>query len=191
MTWFKVDDTLAWHEKVVRAGNAAMGLWVRAGSWSSQQLSEGFVPDAMIVAMGDRRQAAALVDVGLWLKVEGGFQFHDWPAYQPSKAEVLANRKANAARQTVARNPELREAIRVRDGDRCRYCGRDVRWSDRRSVWGGTYDHIDPAGGSTLDNLVVACRGCNARKGRRTPEEAGMRLLPIEPVSAVADLDRI
>lgn len=31
MPWFKVDDTLALHGKVVAAGNPAMGLWVRAG----------------------------------------------------------------------------------------------------------------------------------------------------------------
>ena len=41
MTWFRVDDTLAMHPKVYAAGNAAMGLWVRAGAWSMQQLTDG------------------------------------------------------------------------------------------------------------------------------------------------------
>jgi len=43
MPWFKVDDTLAFHAKVVAAGNAAMGLWVRAGAHSMQQLTDGFI----------------------------------------------------------------------------------------------------------------------------------------------------
>jgi len=30
---------------------------------------------------------------------------------------------------------------------------------------------------STWENLVAACRDCNARKGDRTPAEAGMKLL--------------
>lgn len=34
MSWFKVDDHLAFHRKTLAAGNEAMGLWVRAGSWS-------------------------------------------------------------------------------------------------------------------------------------------------------------
>jgi 5-methylcytosine-specific restriction endonuclease McrA len=31
-------------------------------------------------------------------------------------------------------------------------------------------------GGSSWDNLVTACKPCNARKGDRTPEEAHMPL---------------
>ena len=33
MPWFNVDDGFAFHRKAVRAGNAAIGLWTRAGSW--------------------------------------------------------------------------------------------------------------------------------------------------------------
>jgi hypothetical protein len=46
---------------------------------------------------------------------------------------------------------------------------------------GGQYDHIRPRGPNTIDNLVVACRGCNIRKGSRTLEAAGMTLQPLEP----------
>jgi 5-methylcytosine-specific restriction endonuclease McrA len=75
----------------------------------------------------------------------------------------------------------LRSAIQERDGDSCRYCGCRVSWSDRRSHVGATYDHVIPRGPETLDNLVVACRRCNTKKGPRTPEEAGMVIL--EPKS--------
>ena len=57
------------------------------------------------------------------------------------------------------------EAVRERDGDACRYCGKRVNWSDRRGPGGATYDHTDPAGPSTAENLVVACRSCNSKKG--------------------------
>jgi hypothetical protein len=51
-------------------------------------------------------------------------------------------------------------------------------WTDRRSSKGGTYDHVDPAGDNSMENVVVACRGCNAVKGKRTPDQAGIELRP-------------
>lgn len=60
----------------------------------------------------------------------------------------------------------------ARDQNQCRYC---------RSTKDLSIDHLTPrvqGGTDALDNLVVACRSCNSRKGPRTPEQAGMVLLP-------------
>lgn len=81
-----------------------------------------------------------------------------------------------ARRMALHRDGDLRSMIRERDGDTCRYCGAGVNWTDRRGPYGATYDHIDPAGENSPENIVVACRGCNAAKGDRTPEQAGMIL---------------
>lgn len=64
-----------------------------------------------------------------------------------------------------------REVFR-RDDYTCQYCGRR----------GGhlTLDHVVPrhqGGRHTWKNLVTACTRCNHRKGGRTLQEAGMRLL--------------
>jgi len=67
-----------------------------------------------------------------------------------------------------------RRNIYVRDDFRCQYCGR------RPPVEDLTYDHVVPRalGGQTgWENIVAACVECNARKGGRTPAQAGMRLL--------------
>jgi hypothetical protein len=105
VTWFKVDDTLALHAKVVAAGNAAMGLWVRAGSWSAQQLSEGFVPDHIAKMLGSRAEIQRLVEARLWTREDGGYQFWQWAddGRQPSRQQVEADRAANRARQKRAR----------------------------------------------------------------------------------------
>lgn len=104
MPWFKVDDTLALHPKVAQAGNAAMGLWIRAGSWSAQHLTDGFVPDYILPPLGGRpTDAKRLVSVGLWIVADGGWQFHDWQRFQPSRVEVLANREAERERKAKAR----------------------------------------------------------------------------------------
>lgn len=73
-----------------------------------------------------------------------------------------------------------RRNIYARDGNRCQYCGR--HFSTREL----TLDHIRPrvqGGDNSWLNLVCACVKCNARKGGRTPEQAGMRLmrLPVKP----------
>lgn len=100
MGWFKVDDQLAFNAKIVAAGNSAMGLWLRAGSWSSAQLTDGFIPihmaNAMANGMANPCDQDALVMVGLWDEIEGGFQFHDWSEFQPSAEEERAKRKARS-----------------------------------------------------------------------------------------------
>ena len=98
MGWFKVDDQLAFNAKVMLAGNSAMGLWVRAGSWSSAQLTGGFIPahmaNAMANAMANPCDADALVMAGLWHEAEGGYQFHDWNDFQPDAEAEKEKRKA-------------------------------------------------------------------------------------------------
>jgi len=152
-----------------------MGLWVVAGAFAAQYLTGGHVPDWYIQSWpSGRRLAARLVAAGLWEVADDGWQFHEWDERQPSKEDVQTARKANARRQQLFRSPQLKIDIRERDNDECRYCGRAVRWADRRGDSGGTFDHVDPDGPNTLENLVVCCRGCNTRKGHRTPEQAGM-----------------
>jgi hypothetical protein len=100
IAWFKVDDQLAFHPKVLMAGNSAMGLWVRAGSWSGAHLTQGLLPAGMVATLGAHvRDARKLVEVGLWEKVNAGYQFKDWCDYQPSKQQVEGDRAATKERQ--------------------------------------------------------------------------------------------
>ena len=62
----------------------------------------------------------------------------------------------------------------TRDNFRCQYCG------DRKTMRELNYDHVVPRrlGGKTeWENIVTACYKCNDRKGGRTPQQAGMKLL--------------
>lgn len=119
-----------------------------------------------------------LVDAGLWTTEGDGYRDTRYFPLNPS-SETVAQRRAQAARrQALVRDPALRNTLRARDKDQCRYCRVLVKWSDRKGRHGGTYDHIDPRGPNSVENLVVACRSCNSSKKDRTPEEAGMILLP-------------
>jgi hypothetical protein len=113
MPWFKVDDTLAFHSKIVAAGNAAMGLWARAGAWSMQQLSDGFVPRHIARQLGSRAEAQRLVDVGLWIDKGDGYAFHEWTERQPSRAKVKSDREANAKRLAEWRDRKRKRVKRM------------------------------------------------------------------------------
>lgn len=100
MTWFKVDDKLHDHRKARAAKKAAMGVWVLAGSWAADNLTDGFVPDSMLSRWGTRADARRLVDVGLWHEDEqdgeDGWRFHEWDERQPTRAGVIAKREVRA-----------------------------------------------------------------------------------------------
>jgi len=73
-----------------------------------------------------------------------------------------------------------RRNVFARDGHRCQYCERQFPTSEL------SVDHVVPrslGGTDKWSNLVCACIKCNARKGDRTPEQAGMALLrkPVAP----------
>lgn len=97
MPYFRVEDTLAFHHKSVAAGNAAMGLWVRAGAWSMHSLTNGFIPDVMARQLGTPRQAKSLVEAGLWDRLPSGYAFHEWDGRNPSKDDVQHMRQVKGA----------------------------------------------------------------------------------------------
>lgn len=114
MPWFRVDDDFALHPKAVAAGNAALGLWVRAGAYAAQYLTEGYVPAGMLSVLGGKpKDARALVDAGLWLVVQGGWRFHQWEERQPTKEQVEKDRADAAERQRRARE----KARKAREGN--------------------------------------------------------------------------
>ncbi|MGH3882878.1 MAG: hypothetical protein ACRDRC_05675, partial [Pseudonocardiaceae bacterium] len=114
MPWFKVDDSLAFHRKTVAAGVSAMGLWVRAGSWCAQTLTDGFVPEHMVPALADddASLAESLVEAGLWRRVKGGYKFHEWAERQPSRQSIENRRavRAAAGRNGGVRSGQVRRA---------------------------------------------------------------------------------
>ncbi|GAA5046381.1 hypothetical protein GCM10023259_020220 [Thermocatellispora tengchongensis] len=105
MPWFRVDDGFHSHRKVLTTKAAALGLWVIAGSWSSANLTEGFIPKAVLPRLmpGAARLAKELVAAGLWIEADNGFTFHDWIDYNPTAEEVNADREAARERMRKLR----------------------------------------------------------------------------------------
>lgn len=118
--WGKVYATLHSSRKWRAATKPARSLWTTAFSWCiDQDESEGLVPTHMLRALdGTPSEAACLVSVGLWERVDGGWLFHDWLDYQRSRERILADQAAARERQRRARDKARESAERhaVTDG---------------------------------------------------------------------------
>lgn len=117
MTWFLVDDGFHSHSKARKVAAkcpAALGLWVIAGSWCSDKLTDGFVPDDDLpwLLPGAEELAAELVAARLWRRVKGGYQFHDFGDVNKLKAQVMADREAAKERMRRLRSREQGQSSR-------------------------------------------------------------------------------
>lgn len=74
-----------------------------------------------------------------------------------------------------------RTNIFIRDNMICQYCGQKFSKTHL------TLDHVIPivqGGQKCWENIVTACKPCNQRKGGRTPQQAGLKLIrkPKRPI---------
>jgi 5-methylcytosine-specific restriction endonuclease McrA len=118
------------------------------------------------------------------------YEFDDWAALSATQDCITTiNRTIRVPRVLVlsaydhlprGRVRFSRLNIYARDNDTCQYCGRNLPRAELN------LDHVDPrsqGGKTTWENVVCSCVPCNLRKGGRTPDQAGMKLLkkPVRP----------
>ncbi len=126
MPWFYVDDGFSDSKPVMNMPDrhrlAACGLWVLAGSWSAKEELDGFVPDSKLRQLGSRAPVlAALTDSGpmsapLCARIAGGIQFNSWEKWQPTKAELDAERIENARKREADAERKRAERAAKNDG---------------------------------------------------------------------------
>lgn len=86
----------------------------------------------------------------------------------PAVVRLLRYVKLGQRRPPLSKNNLL-----ARDEYSCQYCSVELSQKD------ATVDHIIPrsqGGGTSWENVVLACGTCNRKKGGRTPAEARMKL---------------
>jgi 5-methylcytosine-specific restriction endonuclease McrA len=70
--------------------------------------------------------------------------------------------------------PFSRANIYLRDRYQCQYCAQRFSASEL------TFDHVVPAskgGRKDWQNIVTCCIQCNRKKGGKTPDQAGLKLI--------------
>lgn len=181
MVWFKVDDSFWSHPKVLSLSGDALALWVRAGSYCGQQLTDGFVSAQALRMLAERDAAVELANAGLWDVVKGGFQFHDWAEYQPTRDHVVTERAKAAERKRAERERRSQAASRAQSR-------RDSRGTDA-VIGGGTTAlevvAVDPA---TLSPFCPkhmpkgpggrSCRACGDAKFALLAAQAAAKARP-------------
>lgn len=194
MAWLRIDDSALTHPKLFELleacdgdhalRNEAWGFLVLASSVSAQHLTDYVVSTGLLATIAPGRHQYMidlLTHAGLMEPVEcDGRKQHmivtdEQLLHMRKKAEVEIDR----ARKRDSRNPEVTIAARIRDGDVCRWCGKTVSFSDRRSARGGTIDSLNGHEDSTVDTVVVACRGCNSIRKEQNKSTSDWQPLPV------------
>jgi hypothetical protein len=104
MTWFKLSDHFYDHPKVMKAGNAPIGLWVRCCTYSANQRSDGRVPMEVAHTYGTTRDIERLTAAGLWVPGDDEYWIPNFLAYNPSRAQLEERAEAALKRQQLWRD---------------------------------------------------------------------------------------
>ena len=123
VTWVRIDDNAPHHPKLRKAGPEAAWLWVAGLAHCNRFATDGRV-DALdldvLYPFADwnadklRRLATRLVDVGLWLTVEGGYVIHDYAEFQ---GEALRSARDERRKWETERKAKQRANARAARGE--------------------------------------------------------------------------
>ncbi|MFI8206846.1 hypothetical protein [Streptomyces sp. NPDC085937] len=122
MPWVKLDDRFPSHRKIALLSDRAFRLHVSAICWCAENLTDGRIADRELALVtrvrGVKATAKQLEDAGLWDRTEDGWVIHDYLDYNPSREQVLLERKKNAERQERFRRRKNGKPTPPNDSDR-------------------------------------------------------------------------
>ncbi|MEE6295180.1 HNH endonuclease [Georgenia wangjunii] len=181
------------------SGLAAMGAWNLAGTMAQASMSDGRTSLLDLIGITYDREialqlAGLLVDAGLWHThghdcprcpqvAELQWVFHDWFDMGYDHGEQT---RLKRAKSKELKSRSIVAAVWARDCEdpphatrgKCRYCEKMLYRKTTRGEDRPHLDHVNPHIYVGAKNIVLACGPCNQRKAAKTPEQAGMKLLP-------------
>lgn len=108
MTWIRLDDNFPDHPKVLTLSDEAFRLYISGLCYSSRYLTDGVLLEAVTERLLIARTSESLsksreelVNAGLWLSHEKGWEIAGYHEYQSTKEQVEQAKLAN--RERVAR----------------------------------------------------------------------------------------
>lgn len=97
MSWVRLDDKFHSNAKVLAAGNAATGLYVRCCAWSADNGTDGTIPRVVAKSFGTAREIANLISVRMWVEDGDNYRIPDFLDFNFSRAEQEERRAKRAA----------------------------------------------------------------------------------------------
>lgn len=145
MPWVKVDDEFLDNHKVLIAGPLPAYLYLAGLIWTNHARKDGWIPDYQlrrlvdwngisaphpdtgeVVQVDPAALAKKLVDVGLWRRVDDGFEIHDYSKYQPQSDEAFAKRKEISAKRSEAGKKGAAKRWNKANDDNCHSDGQQT-----------------------------------------------------------------
>lgn len=113
LNWSRLDANIATNHKTlallgVKGGDHALLVNLFSHGYCAGHGTDGFIPKAALGTFhGTTKDAALLVEVGLWDDADGGWEVHDWTEYQPTSEET--QKRSQRARDAAAKRWGKRE----------------------------------------------------------------------------------
>lgn len=182
MAWLRVGDTFATDRRVLALndpaaplmGPACRGFFLELAALSASGSTDYVITRGHINLAGGPAAQLLLkrcVRAGLIHPLDGRGADRRWKLIDDAP-ELIHIRLAAAVawekqQKADTQNTEFQGVVWLRDGDACRWCGRVVQPNDNFSARGKSIDHLQAGQkASGPHDLVVACKGCNGRRGK-------------------------
>lgn len=148
--WVSLDDGMGEHRKIQRAfadSRTAVAMHFLGILHAGKYLTDGFIEDEFVLHLAriapfrgtEKNNALRVLEQnGLWKRVEGGWQIHDYLDFNPSKTEVLARRERDAARKTRGRSARNPSGVRAESEGSPRVPSRPIPTTPLNPPSGGT-----------------------------------------------------
>lgn len=134
MTWYRCDDQLGDHPKVMSLDAKllpAMGLWLMCGVYCAKHLTDGKVPRKVVAMYGGEKLVKDLERAGLFEPIPTGWLMHDFLSYNPSREQVAKERAERiAAGKAGAKARWMADAIAPAIAPAMNGAGQDARQTD-------------------------------------------------------------
>lgn len=115
MAWVKLDDGFFNNQKIVSVSKDAKIIYLAALCHAGATLSDGYIPRNAVVILAAQCDVRStnkvvneLVDAGLWIPVDGGFDIHDYLEHNTSSQDIHAKREAAKERMHRNRSQNVR-----------------------------------------------------------------------------------
>lgn len=103
MPWARVDDQMAFHPKILMAGNEAVGAWARMIAHCCAQLTDGKVTRAVALSITTPVVIKHLVKCRMLDRDGADYAVHDFHDWNPPAEIVRAKREKDKSRKAAGR----------------------------------------------------------------------------------------
>lgn len=113
MTWLRLDDSFPDHPKVIGLSDKAFRLHISALCYCTKHLTNGSFSKQIankLAIQNAQRTIQILLNLGLWIRTETGYEIHDFLKHQTSKEQAEQEKETNRLRAAKARKAKAERA---------------------------------------------------------------------------------